>query len=392
MNEHTPEMITATELSAKLAHLSAELGRAKLRGILVVPEGAMRWLTGMRHQIVDIAPDAPSPVSALIETTASGLAITFVTTRYELPRVRDRTPEVFAGQPGVRVDCRETMPAIGSGVLTPQDPSYREVLGRIVRPLVGGLEGDQFRKLSWLAAGATAALAESAHSLTPGMDGVAVRAEAFRSLAARKIECNLILVALEGQERHLHPLYESRYRIGKDCWVKLVTGARYAELIVSATVMVKFGSRPSAEASRAYAALQRATIEYADCYRAGAVEGEIYAEIGRRFKRLASETGVPQLADSAYVHHPGGPTSPIGNRDYLLEAGGTRAMFPWMQFAINPVEIVTNTKAEVQGVVRPEGPPLVLDCSTGVSRGQLSFTEIAAAGGTRGKVADIIQR
>jgi len=392
MAERVPEMMSATELRVKLAHLREELARAKRQGILVVPEGAMRWLSGMRHQIADMTPDAASPVSALVMVRTSGFEITLVAKAFEQPRLKDRVPEVFADQEGVVIRFTEAIPALEPGVLSPADSQYLEVLGRIVRPLVGGFEGDQFRKLAWLAAGATAALAESAHRIEPGMDGIEVRADVLGSLADRKIETNLVLVALEGQERHLHPLYESRYRIGKDCWVKLVTGARYAECIVSATVMVKFGARPTAQVALAYRALQQATMEYADGWRAGAVEGDLWAGLGGRFKAVEDRLGVPGLAASAYVHHLGGPTSPLGNRDYLLAQGGTRTMFPWMQFAINPVETIANTKVEVQGVVTPGGAPFMLDCSTQVSKRLLSFTEVTAQGGTRGKVPDIIQR
>ncbi len=390
--EARPEPLTPEELAAKLARIAAELDTASRRGVLLVAEGALRWLTGMRHQVSDIAPGAPSPVSALVQSVRGGLAIAFVAARWELPRLADRIPEAFAGQDGVRVSWHDAMPPVPDAVVLPGDPSYADLLGRIVRPLVGGLEGNQYRKLAWLAAEATAALAESARKLEIGMDGLAVRGAIERCLADHGVEQNLVLVALAGQERHLHPLAEARYRVQSDCWVKLVTGARLAELIVSATVMVKMGRPPAPEAARGYAALQRAAVEYADCYRAGAVEGSIHAEIGRRFRRVAEETGVPRIEDSAYLHHPGGPTSPLGNRDFLLEAGGTRTMFPWMQFAINPVEALASTKVELQGIIMPEGAPRILDCSTRADPGLLGFSSITSSGGTRARVPDIIQR
>jgi hypothetical protein len=390
--DQRPPAITKEEISAKLAHLAAECQRVSSRGVLLVAEGALRWLTGMRHQVGDIAPGQPSPVSALVEAAGGRASVTFVAAPWELPRLADRIPEVFAGIDGVEVSVSGAMPRVPDGVIAPADPSYGELAGRIVRPLVGGLDGNQYAKLAWLAGEAAAALAESAQRLAVGMDGEAVRGEVARSLAEHRLDHNLILVALAGQERHLHPLPDARYRAERDGWAKLVVGARYAELIVSATVQVKLGRAPSPEARGAYAALQRAAVEYADCYRAGAVEGEIYAELGRRFKRVAEETGTAAIAESAYLHHPGGPCSPLGNRDYLLAAGGTRTMLPWTQFAINPVEALADTKVELQGVVMPEGAPLVLDCSARVPKGSMSFSQVTAAAGTRAMVADIIRR
>jgi Xaa-Pro aminopeptidase len=390
--ERGPALLEREELAVKLAHCTAELARAKADAIVFSQEGAMRWLTGTRHEIAAISPDAPSPVQAIVRAAGSRVEIAFFTTRIEMPRVKDQVPAVFTGHPGLAISFHETPPSGSGRLLAPPSPECVEVMGRIVRPVVGGLEGNQYAKLSWLCAATTAALAETAGELAPGMDGALVRAKALASLLRRDIDSNLVLVALAGQERHLHPLWESRYRIEKDCWVKLVAGARYAEAIISATVMVKFGSRPSPEAQASYRALQEGVVEYADCYRAAAVEGEIYTETGRRFESLGRKHGIPGFGAAAYAHHPGGPTSPIGNRDYLLEERGTRTMFPWMQFAINPVEPRHSTKVELQGIVMPDGPPHSLDASRFTPSRLLSFTEIVSANGTQAKVADILQR
>ena len=387
-----PEPITRGELEGKLAHLTAELSRAKARGILVSQEGAMRWLTGIRHQIIDIAPDAPSPVQALVRQNRGLLDITFLTTRIEMPRARDQLPEVFAGLPGVEIAFQDTQPSLTSDILAPGMPGFAETMGRVVRPLLGGLSGDPYAKLSWLSAAVTAIMAATAHELQPGMNGAEVRALLLYNLLRRDVDCNLVLVALAGQENHYHPLWDARYRLEKDCWVKLVAGGRYAEMIVSATIMVRFGSRAPDEARRAYRALQEAAVEYADCYRNGAVEGDIYQEIGRRFDRVGQTHDIPGFGESAYAHHTGGPTSPIGNRDHLIEKGGRRAVFPWMQFAINPVEVLFNTKVEAQGIVLPEGAPHMLDGSLFTPPELMSFREVVSVNGTRAKIAEVIER
>jgi hypothetical protein len=383
-------MITREELEGKLVHLRTVLDRRGVTAILLSREGAVRWFTGTRHQIIDIAPDAESPVQALVRLLRGTVDVTFQTTRIEMPRIREQLPEVFEGVPGVSVDFRESLRP-PSEALLPGAAGYEETLAEVVRPLVGGREGNQLRKLEWLHAMTAAVLTETALRIKVGMNGAMVRGMVFGGLASRDVECNLILVALAGQERHFHPLYDSRYRAARGCWVKLVTGTRYAELIVSATVMVKIASSLSREEHRVYAALQRGVVEYADLYRNGADESHIHDEVGKRFAKIERETGLTGFQASAYSHHLGGPTSPLGNRDYILEAGGTRTMFPWMQFAINPCDVLQQTKAEIQGIVMPEGAPLILDGSRFVPKDLGLFSEIRSEGGTAAMVANVIE-
>jgi Xaa-Pro aminopeptidase len=388
-----PPSLEPEELRLKLTHLRAVLEQAARPGIFLVQEGALRWLTGMRHQVIEVAPDAPSPVCALIMARGSALELTFVSSFTELPRLKARLPEALAAGSELRLEFQERLPALPEGCLAPSQADYAAVVGRLVRPLLGGLKGGPFRKLEWLHGQTHAALAAAAQALEPGLDGQEVQALLRRELDRRRIESNLILVAVKGQEEHLHPLYDRGCRVERGSEVKLVAGARFAELIVSASVMVRIGAPPQMERrDRAYRALQQGALEYADCYRPGAVEGDIYREIGRRFALLETQLALPGFARSAYAHHLGGPTSPLGNRDYLIVQGGTRTMFPWMQFAVNPVEVLHHAKVELQGVVMPEGAPLILDASTQLRRSGLTFSRLTASGGTTGMVPDVIRR
>jgi len=224
-----------------------------------------------------------------------------------------------------------------------------------------------------------------------GMNGAEVRGMVFEGLASCDVECNMILVALAGQEKHFHPLYDARYRAERGRWAKLVIGARYAEMIVSSTIMAKIAVAPTKEEQRVHSALQRATVEYADLYRCGMSEARIYSEVGERFMGIEQETGLQGFGKSAYFHHLGGPTSPFGNRDYLIEAGGTRQMFQWMQFAINPCDVLHFTKVELQGVVTPEGAPVILDGSRFVPKNLELFSEIHAKAGTVAAVANVVE-
>ncbi|MGA2378783.1 MAG: hypothetical protein ABSG85_05695, partial [Spirochaetia bacterium] len=94
-----------------------------------------------------------------------------------------------------------------------------------------------------------------------------------------------------------------------------------------------------------------------------ASESEIYRGAGAKFAEIENGHGLKGFQPSAYNHHMGGPTSPLGNRDYLLQEAGSRVMFPWMQFAFNPCDVLQFTKVELPGIVMPEGPPRLLDGS-----------------------------
>jgi hypothetical protein len=387
-----PPMTSRVELVEKIAHVRGILEREGRDTILFSSEGAVRWLTGTRHQISDIAPKADSPVQALIQVRPSSTALTLRTARTEMPRLLDQIPTLFDHVPGVELDFRESLPSLSDGALAPGRPGYDDVLGAIVRPLLGGADGHQMKKLEWLHGMTSAVLVETALRLETGMRGAAVRGMVFQSLAEHDVECNMILVALPGQEKHLHPLYSSQYRVENGGWVKLVAGGRYGELIVSVTTMAMVGRPLSDGETRVYSALQQATVEYADQFRSGASEADIYRGAGAKFTEIENARGLKGFGRSAYNHHMGGPTSPLGNRDYLLQEAGSRIMFPWMQFAINPCDVLQDTKVELQGIVMPEGPPRLLDGSRFLPKDLGLFTPFRASGGTTGQVANVVER
>jgi Xaa-Pro aminopeptidase len=385
-----PPYITEDEVEVKVDRLRSMLRQRKADGLLLTREGALRWLTGTRHQISDIAPNAESPVQALAQITRDSIDLTFVTTRIEMPRVREQLPPVFEGVPGVTVSFRESIPSLPSSTLVPGQQGYDESLAEVVAPVVGGDGGNQMHKLEWLYAMGTAVLTETVFQLKPGMNGAQVRGIVLQNLAVHDIESNLVLVALSGQERHFHPLYTAANRAEDGCWIKLVSGCRYAELIVSLTVMAKMGP-PSEREALVYRALQQGALEYADLFRSGAVEAEIYDAVGQRFQRIEKAAGLDGFQSSAYFHHMGGPTSPLGNRDYLLQAGGAHVVKPWTQFAINPCDVIQYTKVELQGIVTPNGPPRMLDGSLFIPATLGLFSELHAVEGAKANIENLLE-
>ncbi len=56
------------------------------------------------------------------------------------------------------------------------------------------------------------------------------------------------------------------------------------------------------------------------------------------------------------------------------------------------MEALHSAKVELQGLLLPEGAPLILDGSSQVQGNHLTFSRLTASGGTTGLVADLIRR
>ncbi len=388
-----PPGIAPEELRVKIEHLVSVLDPNGLHGILLVQEGTLRWLTGVRHQIIDIAPDAVSPVRVLVRFNGRGVDLLFAADATELPRLKAQLPPLLDTAPDIHYDFSEELPSItADAILTPHAESYIPVIEDIVGPLLVGWEGNQYKKLTWLANATHALLVEAAHSIEPEMDGATVRGVIQQILGSCDIEANLVLVGLKGQEDHLHPLYSADYRVPREGMIKLVVGTRYAEMIFSHTVMVNFGGPLTGQKTTTFEALKEAAWKYADCYRVGVSEAQIHKEISQVFGEVAAAYGLDWFRESAYYHHLGGPTSPLGNRDYLMQSDGNHILKPWQQFAVNPVETKYNMKVEMQGIILPDEAPRILPVSRYVSPEYVSVVVGSSIGDRRVETAAVIER
>jgi len=381
---------TAEEIGMKLNHLGDILRERNYDAVLFRCEGAMRWLTGIKHQVGDIAPSAASPVNALVRIDAhGGFVLSLISSRFERPRLIDQVPAVFAAVPEVKIDFLDAAPQLPETALVPEGKEYQEIIDLIVRPVLGGLAGHSYRKLAWLTQATMGVLAETAHQLRPGENGLEVRTRLLHNLSRYGIDANLVLIGLAGQEQHLHPIASADYRVEPDRWLKLVVGSRFAEHIVSQSLMVKLGGRVTEQEQAIYHALQDATVEYADCYRTGAAERDIFAEMTSRFQKIGNQYHLKGFAASAMLHHPGGGTSPLGSRDRMLDPVGARTLAPWTQFAINPVDVLAGFKTELQGIVQPDGRPPLVPQMSGCASG-LTFRKVAAEGGTTAELPELL--
>lgn len=391
MQQAIENKLSPEELRLKLFHLAGVLSAAGCDAVVLSSEGALRWLTGMKHQLGDIAPFAPSPVQALIKLQRESLfEITIISKPFEMPRLKDEIPAVFGAVDEVTFNFCEQLPELTKHTLSPEAADYAQWVDAIVRPLPGGLEGESYRRLDRLSRNSMRALAETASQLDEGMNGLNVRGLVLNNLAKHGIDANLVLVALNGQEAHLHPIASAQYQIKRECWMKLVVGARCAEHIVSQSLMVKLGGSISEPEAKVYRALQQASVDYADLYREGVRESDIYADMIECFRQVERESDLPGFARSAMLHHPGGGTSPLGNRDRMLNPDGMLTCEPWTQFAINPVDALRSFKVELQGVIVPGGkPPLILDMHSDAQE-LLPFRTVVSRGGTQAVLPDLL--
>jgi len=389
-NLQIPATMTPDEFRRKMQHLVDVLSEWQYNAVVFQSEGAMRWLTGIKHQLRDIAPSTVSPVNALIQVVGnSKIKISIAAKIFEMPRLKSEIIQLFAAVPEIEYELCEALPIPAIHTLQPDDPDYQFVIDRIIRPLLGDFTGNPYKKLRWLSNMTTKILVETAGQLYPDMNGMEAKGLLYYNFAKHNIDTNLILIALEGQELHLHPIASTAYVVGKNKWLKLVVGSRFAEHIVSQSLMVKLGGRISQYEQTVHYALQDAATEYADCYLDGAIECKVYTEMLERFRKIENRYNLKGFAESATLHHPGGGTSPLDNRDQMLNPAGHRILYPWTHFAINPVDTLLGLKVELQGIIQPKNkPPFILPMSEYTDN--ISFRETVAEGGTKAKLPELL--
>lgn len=355
-----PQPLTQTELLAKLGHLDDVLASHGYQAVVLHSEGAMRWLTGMRHQVVDIDPHAPSTVRALVES-GKPRTITFFSDPWEQARIADMMRHDIWGECAVLVHRSVGTPKSDKRTLVVEDSAYAEIERAIVSPLVEGRQGNQWEKLTWLVAQSRQALIEIAGDLRVGMNGWQVRSLIYEAYHRRHLELNLVMVGLAGMEHHLHPVVEDESIIERGTIVKLVIGSRYYDMFHSASQLVCIGRPLSDREGQVHHALQDAGLRYARTFEAGAVEADLHASLAAIFAAVERDHAIDGFAASAYLHHCGGPLSPLGNRDFVITASGKRPLLPNAQFAINPVDALEHLKFELQGISLEGQPPMIID-------------------------------
>ncbi len=358
-----PVSIDESELKSKLNHIRDILAAHRYQGILLECEGAMRWLTGVRHQVLDIHPSDPTTVSALVRLEGDSYSVSLIGEPWESPRIAALIEEHLPSLPSVRYELRTSLPGQHSARpdLLPSDSVYQEILREIISVLPEHLEGNQMRKLSFLTSRSRSSLIHAARLIEPGMNGWDIRSLLYETFHRNHLELNQVLLGLTRMEVFNHPMVDDKSTVQRGSIIKLVVGARYFDMIHSATQLVKIGDPVEEREMEVYRALVDFSLQYADEFRSNAREAEIYDSLDRIALSVEKSHGIPRFGRSAHIHHAGGPLSPLGNRDFIITGQGKRRLLPYSQFAINPVDSILHCKMELQGIVLPDSPPLILD-------------------------------
>ena len=357
-----PVSITKGEFCAKLTHLKGVVRSNGYDAIHLESEGAMRWLTGYRHQVVDIAPQARTTVQAVV-TVEPEFSITFYSDPWESNRVHDIIAAGIWNECAISAEYGGGSPDFSlPRLLSSQaDERYPELERSIISVLAEGLEGNQWDKLQWLVSESRRTLVELSTQLTEGMTGWDLRTALYQAYHERHMELNLVMLGLSGMQSHLHPVVMDESRVERGSIVKLVVGARYYDMFHSASQLVSIGGVPNRHDRAVHRALQDAALRYADQYRVGNDEARLFDSLGPIFADVAKEHDLKGFEKSAYLHHAGGPLGPSGNRVFVVSRNGRRELIAHEQFAVNPVDAIEFLKFEVQGVVLPEGAPGLID-------------------------------
>ncbi len=354
-----PPSITENEFFAKLSHLKNIVVNHSSHAIYLESEGAMRWLTGKRHQVIDIHPSSQTTISAIISFDKNSYSLNFYSDPWEQNRLNDFLKNPMFQSNGVK-SIQDTMDhlQLTNSIINPRMKEYREIEREIVSPLI---ENNQYKKLEFLVTNSREALLEVAHKVNSGMDGWTLRSLVYESYHKRHLELNQVILALDGMSSYQHPMVEDDSVVKEGSIIKIVTGSRFFDMFHSATQLVKIDNRVTNEENYLYHALQEMAIEYAKKFIPNTSEELLYASLIPIATTIEEKYNISNFKESAHIHHAGGPLSPLGNRDFVITQNGTRKIFPYTQFSINPVDSILHLKCELQGVVIPDDSPMILD-------------------------------
>ncbi|MDC7245206.1 MAG: hypothetical protein PQJ47_04750 [Sphaerochaetaceae bacterium] len=357
-----PQPITKQEFQAKILHLRGVLNNRGYRGIYLSSEGAMRWLTGMRHQVTDIAPLDSTTIHCLIKPDKESTILHFYCERWEQNRLQSFLHDPLFSSEAVKVRYSLIEELYhDDNVLFPGDTGYRELEREIVSVLIEHLQGNQMDKLNYLVSNSRKALIEISRLVEEGMTGWDLRSLVYEKFHQKHLELNQVVLGLSGMESFQHPVTDDDSTVQKGSVIKIVVGARYFDMLHSASQLVKIGQDVTPFEMKVYKALAAFSLSYAATFTSEAAEKDIYERAYPIAVKVEEEYQLEGFSQCAYLHHLGGPLSPLGNREFLIKKGGNRRILPYSQFAVNPVDPILFHKCELQGIVIPDGPPVILD-------------------------------
>ena len=303
------------------------------------------WYTGGADTKVDHV--ASEGVADLIVRPNSVLVLT---STIEAPRMRaEQTPELEVVEYPWQLDrdaaLRELVgdARVASDLGVTGTIDLSDDIARIRRTL----DADAIESLRAVGADASAAMAEAAAAVEPGMtehEAAAVLAAACRR---RGLTATVLLAAADDRiALHRHPVPVGA-RI--ECRAMLVASAERGGLYANLTQIVEF-EEPDAELARRLRACEEILARMRDeATRPGRTLSDAFADC----RRFYAEAGFP---DEWRLHHQGGLTG-YGSRELIATPRTDHVIEPGQAFAWNPS--VTGAKAEETFVLTEAGPQIV---------------------------------
>jgi antitoxin VapB len=225
-------------------------------------------------------------------------------------------------------------------------------LGDGIAALRRVLDRDAVERLRSVGADLTAALAEAAAAVEPGIAEHDAAAEIAAACRRRGLVPTVLLAATDERiRRHRHPL-PTGARLERR--VMLVASAQRGGLYANLTLMVAF-EEPDADLARRQAAADEVLARMRD---EATTPGRTLAEAFGDCRRFYAEAG---FADEWRLHHQGGITG-YASREVIATPHTDVPIEPGQAFAWNPS--VTGAKAEETFVLTEAGPEVVAGAVT----------------------------
>lgn len=308
------------------------------------------WYTGGADSKVDHV--ASEGVADLIVRPHSELVLT---STIEAPRMRaEQTPELEVVEYPWHLDrdaaLRELVgdARVGSDLGLTGTIDLSDDIACIRRTL----DADAIESLRAVGADASAAMAEAAAAVEPGMtehEAAAVLAAACRR---RGLTATVLLAAADDRiALHRHPVPVGA-RIARRAM--LVASAERGGLYANLTQILEF-EEPDAELARRLGACEEILARMRDeATKPGRTVAEAFADC----QRFYAEAGFP---DEWRLHHQGGLTG-YGSRELIATPGTDYLIEPGQAFAWNPS--IRGAKAEDTFVLTETGPEVVAGAAT----------------------------
>jgi Xaa-Pro dipeptidase len=313
------------------------------------------WYTGGADSKVDhVSPDG---VADVIVTPERELVLT---STIEAPRMRlEQTPDLevleYPWHEGPEAALREATG--GASLGADVELGGAADLAAEVAALRRVLDADAVERLRSVGRDASAAMAEAAEAVEPGLDELQPAAALAAACKRRGLTPTVLLAAADERIRlHRHPVPVGA-RIKRRAM--LVASAERGGLYANLTRIVEL-EEPDPELARRLAAsediLRRMREE---ATRPGRTLAEAFGDCTRFY----AEAGYP---DEWRLHHQGGTTG-YGSREVIANPATADPIVPGNAFAWNPS--ITGAKAEETFVLTEEGPEVVAGAVTPAAAG-----------------------